>query len=355
MSATWCSCALPAGGWAWCGLLSLFVGRDGACSSSLRQVSTSLSAHLEFHHTLEGNRSGVSCIADVAQILNTIEQSDPSAAGRLLPLVHDERRKLSSVTSGQAGPGPSEKKNSGRINKLGIDDMSKLEYTIVGILLGGACAWLSFVACWWTAAMVHMYVGGVSVNMVIVAALGGLLVGIVLDVLFLRRWIRGFYAAPLRLLAIAYGALCVVATASFMGLPVGTFALGLLAGAYAGRRQIHNPSDDIPGHGLRRVAFFAALLTAGAALPIGLLALHEQSVTELFRRILGISSMGAGVVVVCFLCMVLFGMQYWCSLGAGGLALRIGIRSAQPDGAAYGNQPIRSEGNTTSSAAGSRR
>jgi hypothetical protein len=233
--------------------------------------------------------------------------------------------------------------------------MSKLENTIVGILLGGACAWLSFVACWWTAAVVHMYVGGVSINVVIAAALTGLLVGIVLDVLFLRRWIRGFYAARLWLLAIVYGALCVVAVASFMGLPVGTFALGLLAGAYAGRRQIHNPSDDIPGHGLRRVAFFAALLTAGAALPIGLLALHEQSVAELFRRILGISSWGAGVMVVCLLCMVLFGAQYWCSLGAGGLALRVGISSAQPSGAANGSQPIGSETNRSSPAAGSRR
>ena len=102
--------------------------------------------------------------------------------------------------------------------------------------------------------MVQMYVGGISVKIVITAALTGLLVGIVLDVLFLRRWIRNFYIARLWILAIIYGALCVVAVASFMGLPVGTFALGLLAGGSAGRRQIHNPSDDNPGHGLRKVA-----------------------------------------------------------------------------------------------------
>jgi hypothetical protein len=208
--------------------------------------------------------------------------------------------------------------------------MNKFENTIVGILLGGACAWLSFVACWWMAAMVHMYTGGISVKMVVAAALTGLLIGIILDVLFLRRWIRNFYAARLWLLAIVYGALCVVAVASFMGLPVGTFALGLLAGGYAGRRQIHNPSIDIPGHGLHKVAFFAALMTAGAALPIGLLALNEKSVAELFHRILGISSKGAGVIVICLLCMVLFGAQYWCSLWAGGLALRIGKRNVQP-------------------------
>lgn len=208
--------------------------------------------------------------------------------------------------------------------------MSKLESSIVGIFLGGACVWLSFVACWWTAAIVHMHVEGVSVKMVMAAALTGLLLGIVLDVLFLRRWIRRFYAARLWLLAIVYGALCVVAEASFMGLPVGTFALGLLAGAYAGRRQIYNPSDDTSEHGLRRVVFFTALLTAVAALPIGLLALQEQSVAEWFPRILGISSRGGGVVVVCFLCLVLFGTQYWCSLRVGRLAQRSGMKTIQP-------------------------
>ena len=78
--------------------------------------------------------------------------------------------------------------------------------------------------------MLHMYIGGISVNIIIVAALTGLLIGIVLDILFLRRWIRNFYLAHLWLLAMVYGALCVMAIASFMGLPVGTFMLGLLAG-----------------------------------------------------------------------------------------------------------------------------
>lgn len=238
---------------------------------------------------------------------------------------------------------------------LGVEHMSKLENTIVGILLGGACVWLSFVACWWTAAMIHMYEGVISVNIVILAALTGLLIGIVLDVLFLKRWIRGFYAASLWLLAAVYVALCVLAVASFMGLPVGTFALGLMAGAYAGRRQLHNPSNVNAGHGLRRASFFAALVTAGAALPIGILGLREQSVADLFQKLLGIESWGGGVMVVCLLCVVLFGAQYSSSLIAGRLALTMGSTSAQPDGAANGSQPIRSETNRTSPAAGARR
>lgn len=217
--------------------------------------------------------------------------------------------------------------------------MSKLEKTIIGVLLGGACAWLSFVVCWWTAAIVHIYFGVISINVVIAAALTGLLAGIVLDVLFLKRWIRGFYTARLWLLALVYGALCVVAVASFMGFPVGTFTLGLLAGAYAGRRHLHNRSADIARHTLRRVSFFAAVLTTGAAFAIGILALHEQSVRAQFSNLLGFNSWGAGFAVVCILCVILFGAQYWCSLGVGGLAFRIGNRTIHYDPHLIPNHP----------------
>ncbi len=42
---------------------------------------------------------------DVTQILNAIEQGDPSAAEQLLPLVYDELRKLAATTLAQEKPG----------------------------------------------------------------------------------------------------------------------------------------------------------------------------------------------------------------------------------------------------------
>jgi hypothetical protein len=206
--------------------------------------------------------------------------------------------------------------------------MNKLEKKIIGILLGGACVWLCFVAFWWTAAVVYTHVGG-TIRIVISAALSGLLIGIILNVLFLRKWVRNFYVARLWVLAVVYCAFCVLMLASFMGLPIGTFALGLLAGGYAGRRQRYNPSFGVSVHGLKKVAFFAATMTAGTALPIGFLALREQSTKALFYRILGISSWGAGIVVVCLLCIVLFGMQYWSSFSAGRFVLRFKISITQ--------------------------
>jgi RNA polymerase sigma factor (TIGR02999 family) len=44
-------------------------------------------------------------VADVTQILNAIEQGDPSAAEQLLPLVYDELRKLAAQKMAQEAPG----------------------------------------------------------------------------------------------------------------------------------------------------------------------------------------------------------------------------------------------------------
>ncbi len=44
-------------------------------------------------------------MTDVTQILDAIEQGDPSAAEQLLPLVYDELRKLASANLAQEKPG----------------------------------------------------------------------------------------------------------------------------------------------------------------------------------------------------------------------------------------------------------
>jgi hypothetical protein len=213
--------------------------------------------------------------------------------------------------------------------RIHTNGMSKIEGTVVGVFLAGICPLLTFVACWWTAVLVLWRVPGMSVNVVIAAALSGLVVGIVLDLLLLRRWMGKFYTANLWLMAAVYVALCVVAVAFFMGLPVGTFTLGLFAGGYAGRRQHYALAEETAARrSLRQVALFASLMTAGAALVIGLLVLRERSVVELLSKILGCEPsavQGAlGVMVIGLLTIVLFGLQYGGSLWAGWMAFRMG-------------------------------
>jgi hypothetical protein len=212
---------------------------------------------------------------------------------------------------------------------VGVERMSKTENIIVGVFLAGVCPLLVFVVCWWTAAIVSMNVPGISEHEIALAALSGLTVGIVLDLLFLPRWIRGFYTAGRRWMWTFYAALFLLAGAMFMGVPVGTFGLGLLTGVYAGRRYHHAGSEAAAaGHDLRRVSFFTALLTAVTALPISILGLKEQTVIDLVRKIPGIEPSilqgASGAGVVCLFCVVLFAALYGGSLAAGWWAYRMG-------------------------------
>jgi hypothetical protein len=208
--------------------------------------------------------------------------------------------------------------------------MSKLEATIIGLFIGIICPWLTFVACWWTAFLLHQYVSPVPEGMIKAAALTGLGLGCLLDVVFLRRWVGKFYTANPWQIVMVYLGLCVVAVGACMGVPVGTFSLGVAAGAYVGRREHHRQTDGArAAAAFRKVAVFTASVTAAAALPIGILAL--QSEQEILRWLentfdLNRNSLqgGGGFILIGFLCLLLFVMQYGCTRMAGRLAFRIG-------------------------------
>ena len=80
--------------------------------------------------------------------------------------------------------------------------MSKSERTIVALAVGFACPLLTFVALWWTTATIHLYAVPLPTEVIIAAALAGLVLGFSLDVIYLRRWVDGFYTANLWLMAI---------------------------------------------------------------------------------------------------------------------------------------------------------
>jgi hypothetical protein len=214
--------------------------------------------------------------------------------------------------------------------------VSRTESIIVGSVLGLACPLLTFVLFWWTTAVIHMRLPQVPVQVVVVAALTGLGLGIVLDIVCLKRWIKVFYTANVWILAAVYVGLCAVAVAFCMGFPAGTFLLGTGTGVYIGRRQYHSQADSASGTAtLRKTAIFAALVTTTAALPIGLFALEDRGVLNFLETLLGFGQADlrgfVGVTLVGVLCLLLFTVQYWCSRIAGQLAFRVGRNAAQPD------------------------
>lgn len=207
--------------------------------------------------------------------------------------------------------------------------MSKLESIIVWLVVGIACPWLTFVAFWWTAAFLYLQGFPVSEGMIKTAALTGLGLGCLLDILFLRHWVGKFYTASLRWMIVFYLGCFVVAFASFMGFPVGTFLLGVGAGVYVGRRESHCQADrNQLAVALRRTAVLTSSITTVATLPIGILGLKEPAVSALFEARFGFDHNRlygtAGFILVGLFCLLLFGAQYWCARKAGVLAFSIG-------------------------------
>jgi len=208
--------------------------------------------------------------------------------------------------------------------------MSKLESTSIGLFVGIACPFLGFVAFWWTAAFLHLEGFPVPEGMIKAAALTGFGLGCSLDVIFLRRWVENFYTTNLRWMIVVYLGCFVVAFASFMGFPIGTFSLGIAAGVYIGRREHHRRADGVlAATTFRRVAVFAASVTTLAALPIGILALQtEKEILTWIENTFGLNRNslqgGGGFILIGFLCLLLFVMQYWSTRMAGRLAFRIG-------------------------------
>jgi hypothetical protein len=206
--------------------------------------------------------------------------------------------------------------------------MNRWERIIIGIFSSLACAVSLLVLVWWISASLSIYhLLPISDQGIAIAALVGLGLGIFLDVLFLKTWIARFYSVDWRLAAPLYLFWVAIATAWFMGLPLGTLILGTAAGLYIGRRYRHagtSAADFARQAG--QASLLVALVTGMASLGIGLLALGETYVLAAIQRIVGTSAgaatLGVGVGIVLVLCLVLVALQYWCTRTAAKFAFQ---------------------------------
>ncbi|MHC4149601.1 MAG: hypothetical protein ACYSR5_08975 [Planctomycetota bacterium] len=87
----------------------------------------------------------------------------------------------------------------------------------------------------------------------------GMLPGVLIDVLFLKRWVKNAYQINAKIIGGLYIFYSVCALGFFMGIPIGCIFLGVLAGFYAGRKVSLAGNNQINSRGyFRRVAVFSS-------------------------------------------------------------------------------------------------
>ena len=109
-------------------------------------------------------------------------------------------------------------------------------------------------------------------------ALGGLLLGLFMDILFMRRWIRKAYTLPVGWFVAVYLFYAVGMFGFFMGVPIFNLLLGIMGGYFVGicLRHARKQKDEVE-QAARRTGFFAAGVMALACLASWVIAYRDPS------------------------------------------------------------------------------
>ena len=148
--------------------------------------------------------------------------------------------------------------------------MRRLERLLLTLVIGATPPIVGLLAGWW---------GTVSLlpdRGVAVAALAGFAAGLMIDLVFLRRWIAGAHSAPLWAWAAAYLVYSIGTFGFFMGMPVFNLLLAVPAGfLFGGRLARERISPDHVRRMARRASAFTTGVLAAACLTSAALALAD--------------------------------------------------------------------------------
>ncbi|MBN2411126.1 hypothetical protein JXQ31_05485 [candidate division KSB1 bacterium] len=207
--------------------------------------------------------------------------------------------------------------------------MHKTEIMIINIGLVILIPLMIFVFGWWLSASLFIFkVFPLPESYIIISAGTGLLFGIFIDIFYLKKITRLFYAIKNIYLIPVYLFCSLIAVALFMGLPVANLVLGVTAGLYTGRKYYNlNRRPERFISAAKETSYFTAFVTGVEALPIGLLALQDISIIgnlqSLFQFKLNTANLTIDIILVLLLCSLLFIIQYRLTKFAAEFAYRI--------------------------------
>jgi len=186
--------------------------------------------------------------------------------------------------------------------------MSKIESIILGMFFGFLPVLLCVVAAGFVN-VIYFEEKGIAYW-----ALGGLGVGLIIDTIFVKSWVKKAYQMNNKILAVIYLFYSVLALGMGMGVPIFNFALGILAGIYIARK-IHflGYDEEKRNQAVKKMALFCAVVMVLICCLITLWAIAGQMIGYRFET----PFLSFTFTVPIFSVVVLTGgamlvlMQYW--------------------------------------------
>jgi hypothetical protein len=171
--------------------------------------------------------------------------------------------------------------------------MPKIEKAVIGFTLGAVPVILCFLAGWWIS------ISYVSESGIFLCALAGLLFGILVDVIFLRTWVRRAYAMKTWLWMAVFVFYSIGMFGLFMGIPVFNVILALPAGVFVGRWLAHTSANSTHMQKTaRRAAGFTASVLGVVCMASASIALASRSTASDLQRMLGLPFRVTPVMII---------------------------------------------------------
>lgn len=163
--------------------------------------------------------------------------------------------------------------------------MKRFDKIICGLIIGG-----TFPLLFGLLSVITWFYLDKSENRLVIYLTIGLIIGLIIDLKFLKSWILHRFDLPLWCIAGIYIFYNICVYGFFMGFPVFNVLLGLIAGYYFGNRICFNKiQPEMRSKLINQVSLFTGLIMTLICLSSGVIGFTDEFIGENIRGMLGLN------------------------------------------------------------------
>jgi hypothetical protein len=200
--------------------------------------------------------------------------------------------------------------------------MRKFEAFIIGCILGAGPILFCLVAFFFIAKTAGFLTDTTGPYL----ALAALVTGLVIDMIFLGRWVRNAYRFNNKILAAIYIYYSVGALGMCMGVPLLNFGVGILGGIYTARRLYYTHAEhEVCKASIKKTAMFSAKVMMAMCCLTGTWALFGGMIGYRFESPMVSFTFTAPILIGIVLSGGLFlsAVQYWLTRATARLTMKM--------------------------------